>query len=127
MGANESRAPRTRRATPPSAGIVFALAATLLAAVACSGRSGTGTPELPPDCDHFVTKYEMCLKATIPSLPELAKQRSAQTRAALEDEARRATTATTAAATTAGLTALATKCQSNLQRLTASCGSSPTH
>jgi hypothetical protein len=107
---------------------VFVLAVTFLAAVACSGRgAGTGTPELPPDCDQFVTKYESCLHATVPSLPALAKQRSAQTRAALEDEARRATTATTAAATTANLTALATKCHDNLQRLTASCGSSPTH
>lgn len=78
----------------PSAGIVFGLVATFLAAVACSGRgAGTGTPGLPPDCDRFVTKYESCLKATIPSLPALAKQRSSQTRMALEEEARRATSA----------------------------------
>jgi hypothetical protein len=128
LRANESHAPRTRRTRRPSPGIVLLLAATLLAAVACSGRgAGTGTPELPPACDQFVTKYESCLKATIPSLPALAKQRSSQTRTALEQEARRGTTATTAAAATASLTALATKCQDNLQRLTASCGSSPTH
>ena len=108
----------------PSARIVFVLAATFLAAVACSGRgAGTSTPDLPPACDAFVTKYEACVKASVPSMPAVAKERAAQTRAALEKEVERASVGTA----TPNLTALATKCQDNLQRLAASCGSSHTN
>jgi hypothetical protein len=92
-----------------------------LLAAACSGRTlGTGTPDLPPACDAFVTKYEACIKASVPAMPAVAEERAAQTRAALEKEVERANTRTS----TPNLTALATKCQDNLQRLTTSCGSS---
>jgi hypothetical protein len=100
--------------------IVAFLAIALLTA-ACSGRSlGTGTPDLPPACDAFVTKYEACVKASVPSMPAVAKERAAQTRAALEKEFERASSGTNAP----NLTALVTKCQDNLQRLASSCGSS---
>jgi hypothetical protein len=106
--------------------IALLLAAALLAA-ACSGRSlGTGTPDLPPACDAFVAKYEACLSAEIPSLPSLAKERAAQTRAALENEAGRIGTAATRTNPT-NRAALETKCNANLQRLTASCSSPHTH
>jgi hypothetical protein len=121
LGATESDAPRTHRVRQPSARIAFVLAATFLAAVACSGKgAGTGTPELPPACDAFVAKYEACVKASVPSMPAVAKERAAQTRAALEKEVERASVGTD----TPNLTALVTKCQDNLQRLTTSCGSS---
>jgi hypothetical protein len=125
-----SRTPIAKRSSARHAGSGMAvlLVAALLTAVACSGSSSQmGTPELPADCDSFVTKYETCLKAAVPTLPALAKERSEQTRTALQEEARRATTATTAAATVTNLTALATKCHDNLQRLTATCGSSRTN
>jgi hypothetical protein len=100
-------------ASPP--GSRPARKATLLAfaflVAACSARSsGTVTANLPESCEAFVAKYEASIKASVPSLPALAKERAAQTRAALEKEAQRATTP-------ASLSALATKCQSNLQNL----------
>src|ERR1700729_4063683 len=103
---------------------IVAFLATALLATACSGQSlGTGTPDLPPACDAFVTKYEACIKASVPSMPAVAKERAAQTRAALEKEVERASVGTA----TPNLTALATKCQDNLQRLAASCSSSHTN
>jgi hypothetical protein len=106
----------------------LALAAGLLAA-ACSGRgSGTGAPELPASCNAFVAKYEQCITASVPSMPQVAKERAAQTRAALEAEAKRVTGGSLPAGSGPhDLTALATKCNDNLQRLTASCGSSRTN
>jgi hypothetical protein len=54
------------------------LAATFLAD-ACSGQGGPGwaPPDLPPDCDHFVTMCESCLRTAVPSLMAFANQRSA--------------------------------------------------
>ena len=96
----------------------------LLLAGACSGKgTWTGRTDLPPACDAFVTKYETCMTAALPSLPAVARERAAQTRAALVKEVERANDATSSAAA-ANLTALATKCQGNLQRLAATCGSS---
>jgi hypothetical protein len=61
-------------------------------------------------------------------MPQVAKERAAQTRAALEAEAKRVTAGPAPAGSIApGLTALATKCNDNLQRLAASCGSSRTN
>jgi len=124
LGATGSDAPRTRRVRRPSWEIAFVLAAAVLAAVACSGRGATaGAPELPPACDAFVAKYEACVKASVPSMPAVAKERAAQTRAALEKEAERASVGTA----TPNLTALVTKCQDNLDRLASGCGSSHTN
>jgi hypothetical protein len=118
----------TRREVAPVAAWAFLLLATTLLAVACSGRTyEAGIPAPPTDCDNFVTKYESCVQIAVPSLPGVAKERAAQTRGALEEEARRANTASTTAAITANLTALATKCHDNLQRLNASCGSTRTN
>jgi hypothetical protein len=110
-----------RRATPlpPVHPWTLLLVATVLVP-ACSGTSRrTGSGDLPADCNAFVATYESCLTAVNPSLPEVAKERGAQTREALTEEAKRATASSSGAA---GLTALATKCHANLQRLTASCG-----
>jgi hypothetical protein len=111
--------------SPP---IVFALAATLLGVAACSGRSfETGTPDLPLECNAFVAKYESCFKASVPSLPAVAKERAALTRSALEEEARRASAAPSPGDSATRLNALAAKCHDNLQRLAATCGTTRTN
>jgi hypothetical protein len=121
-----------RRAGPALRGPVLTIGAALATALltaGCSAKSvGEGTPELPPSCNAFVAKYEQCITASVPSMPQVAKERAAQTRAALEAEAKRATAAPAPVGSSApGLTALATKCNDNLQRLTTSCGSSRTN
>lgn len=76
-------------------------------ASACSVKlRGGGQAELPRECESFVASYEHCLAVTIPSLPQLAKDRAAQTRAALEQEA-----------THGNMTALADTCRTNQQQL----------
>jgi hypothetical protein len=96
----------------------------LVCPLGCSGRAaGSTSKELPPECDAFVAKYESCVQAAVPALPAVAKQRAAQTRASLEQEAQRATTANRPE----NLAALATKCQDNLQRLASSCGTTRTN
>jgi hypothetical protein len=105
----------SRQALRATFRIGVVLATTLL--LACSARSaGTGAAELPASCNAFVTKYEACTRASVPSMPELAKKRAAQTRASLETQAAQAT-----AEPGHDIEALATECQNQLQRLTASC------
>ena len=112
-------------ARPARRAILLGLA---LLVAACSGRSPrSGTFELPPACDAFVAKYESCLRAAVPSLPSVAKDRAAQTRASLQEEAQRAAEAAAATSTASNLTNLATKCSENLQRLTATCGAARTN
>lgn len=109
-------------------GVGFRAGAALLV-VACSAKGTDPTAtDLPPACDAFVAKYEQCIAASAPSLPALAKQRAAQTRDALEKEVARASAIPAPAGSGAtALTALVTKCNDNLQRLTTSCGSSKTN
>jgi len=82
--------------------------------LACTAPSAAPPrQELPASCNTFVIRYESCLAETIPSAPQIAKARSAQTRAALEQQAN---------AEHANLTALADECQSDLSHLAATCG-----
>ncbi|MGO8991823.1 MAG: hypothetical protein ACLQVI_00735 [Polyangiaceae bacterium] len=110
----------------PLSNRLSALALLLLTSpLACSGHSPASGTELPPACNAFVAKYESCIKASVPSLPAVAKQRAAQTRAALEKEVEG--TGMAGGPIRESLSALATKCQDNVQRLAASCGSSRTN
>jgi hypothetical protein len=97
-------------------GLPFAFAALL----ACSSGSthATGSSELPPDCTAFVAKYEACISSSVPSLPAIAKERAAQTRDALEQEAKRASAG--ASAMTA-METLAAKCRTNMKTLAGTC------
>ncbi len=112
----------------PSARALVALVAVF--AAGCGGsHSSAGDVDLPPACTAFVAKYEQCIQASVPSLPAVAKERAAQTRAALEQEARRAVAAPVPneATDTTPLAKLAATCTTNLQRLSTSCGPSRTN
>jgi hypothetical protein len=117
------RATRVRAGSLPAALLLTAL-------TACTARAHrTGSSDLPRECEAFVATYETCLKSTLPSLPQVAQERAAQTRTVLQQEAERATSAPPSASSaveTQSLTALANKCQENLKRLTASCGAART-
>ncbi len=81
------RLPSRNQHAMPLSNRLSALALLLLTSpLACSGHSPASGTELPPACNAFVAKYESCIKASVPSLPAVAKQRAAQTRAALEKE-----------------------------------------
>ena len=96
-----------RRSAPGFGRGLTAMLFLVACASACSGKlGGGGQAELPRECESFVAKYEHCLAVTIPSLPQLAKDRAAQTRAALEQEV-----------THGNLTALADTCRTNQQQL----------
>jgi hypothetical protein len=91
----------------------------LACSLACTAPSGAPPRrELPDSCNTFVLRYESCLAETIPSAPEIAKARSAQTRAALEQQAN---------AEHANLTTLANECRNDLSHLAATCGLSHTN
>jgi hypothetical protein len=92
----------------------FAPALFVIATLAaCSSKPRHDTEPsvgVPSECDAFVSAYEACLGSSGPA--PIAHARADQTRAALADEAQRSPADT-----------LASKCRANLQRLTASCGS----
>ena len=85
--------------------------------VGCS--QATPHPDLPRECEAFVSRYQACLAATIPSRPEIARDRAAQTRASLEESTARASESGPQA-----VAQLASSCEANPQSLSCAATSS---